>query len=89
MPSPTRTQRPDSLVRVVGELSLALAFVVYFLVTFVPDEAYKRTPLCCGLFLVWAGSVLIAGTEPPHPQHRLGCTVVLAGMLGALAVMIW
>jgi len=80
--------RPRGLVAgAVGLLSLAGAFIIYFVVTFAPEQEFKRLPMCFGLIMTWAGASLIE--SPADGLHRIGCVVMLAGMLATLAMMLW
>ena len=79
----------DLAAQAVGAPSLAAAFVLYFLVTSVPDALYKRDLVSGSLLLAGAGAGVINFRSGSRGCRLAGATVMAVGLLAAVTFMVW
>jgi len=79
----------DFAAQAVCAPSLAAAFVLYFLVTWVPDALCKRDLVSASLLLAGTGAGVI-NLRGGSPGPRLaGAAIMAVGLLAAVICMLW
>jgi hypothetical protein len=89
MPDRARISVLRVVAHAVGAPCVALAAVLYFLTTWVPDALYKRDLMCVALLLAATGAGLV-NLRGSSPRVRIAGGIAMAvGVVSALAVGAW
>ena len=89
MPDRPKTRVLGVVAHAVGAPCVALAAVLYFFTTWVPDALPKRDLMCVGLLVAGAGAGLVHLRRPAPRARTAGAIAMAVGLASVLVVGMW